>query len=66
MTGTVKFFNRAKGYGFIIDEWTEDNYFVHISDLIDEIKDNDRVTFQPVKTDKGMSATEVTLIKYYK
>ena len=42
-TGTVKFFNESKGYGFIKDDEDEKEYFVHVSGLIDRIKDNDKV-----------------------
>ena len=44
-TGKVKFFNVSKGYGFIKDVETDTDYFVHVSGLIDEIKENDDVTF---------------------
>ncbi|MCD6354085.1 MAG: cold shock domain-containing protein, partial [Prolixibacteraceae bacterium] len=39
--GTVKFFNNAKGFGFISEEGTDKEHFVHVSGLIDEIKDGD-------------------------
>ena len=44
-TGKVKFFNDSKGFGFIIDDETGKDYFVHVSGLIDEIRDEDSVTF---------------------
>ena len=44
--GTVKFFNESKGYGFIKDSETENEYFVHVSELVDRVKDNDKVTFE--------------------
>ena len=44
-TGKVKFFNTSKGYGFIIDEETGKEHFVHVSGLIDNIQDDDLVTF---------------------
>ena len=40
--GTVKFFNDTKGFGFIIDDESKSEYFVHVSGLIDEIKENDQ------------------------
>ena len=43
--GKVKFFNNSKGYGFVKDTETEKEYFVHISGLIDDIKEDDDVTF---------------------
>ena len=39
--GTVKFFNDTKGFGFIVDEESKSEYFVHVSGLIDEIKEGD-------------------------
>ncbi len=45
--GTVKFFNDAKGFGFIKETGTGTEYFVHISGLlVDTIKENDSVTFE--------------------
>jgi CspA family cold shock protein len=44
--GKVKFFNESRGFGFIIDASDEQEYFVHVSDLIDKIKENDKVTFE--------------------
>ena len=44
-TGTVKFFNTSKGFGFIKDTSSEKEYFVHVSGLNDEIRENDEVTF---------------------
>ncbi|MEA3505769.1 MAG: cold shock domain-containing protein, partial [Bacteroidota bacterium] len=41
--GTVKFFNDTKGFGFIKDEESENEYFVHVSGLIDEIREDDVV-----------------------
>lgn len=61
--GKVSFFNSSKGYGFIRDEQTQESIFVHMSGCIDEIKENDKVTFQTEKTPKGISAIEVKLLK---
>ena len=41
-TGTVKFFNDTKGYGFIKEDETDKEYFVHVSGLVDEISENER------------------------
>ncbi|PSL07531.1 cold-shock protein [Cecembia rubra] len=62
-TGKVSFFNSSKGYGFIKDEQTQESLFVHMSGCIDEIKENDKVTFQTEKTPKGISAIEVKILK---
>ena len=43
--GIVKFFNETKGFGFIKEEGTDKEFFVHVSGLINKIKDNDEVTF---------------------
>lgn len=57
--GTVKFFNESKGFGFIIDEETKQDYFVHISGLIDEIREGDDVEFDLKEGKKGLNAVEV-------
>lgn len=61
MNGTVKFFNESKGYGFIIDNDSKKEYFVHVSGLVDKIKENDEVTFELKEGKKGMNAVEVKL-----
>ncbi len=60
-TGMVKFFNTEKGYGFIVDGETKESFFVHANDLIDQIKDNDKVQFEVGKGPKGPIATSVKL-----
>ncbi|MCD4732248.1 MAG: cold shock domain-containing protein [Bacteroidales bacterium] len=60
-TGKVKFFNDSKGYGFVIDNESGKDYFVHVSGLIDEIKDEDEVTFELQEGKKGLNAVEVRL-----
>ena len=59
--GTVKFFNDSKGYGFIRDEETGKEYFVHAKGLIDEVRDNDEVTFDLEDGRKGLNAVNVKL-----
>ncbi len=59
--GTVKFFNDAKGFGFIVDEETKNEYFVHVSGLIDEIKEGDAVEFELKEGKKGLNAVNVKL-----
>lgn len=61
--GKVKFFNNEKGYGFIVDEKTKDSVFVHINNLKDPIRENDRVTFEVEMGNKGPNAVNVTLVK---
>ena len=59
--GTVKFFNNTKGFGFINIKDTDEDIFVHSTNLIDEIKENDEVTFEVEKGDRGLSAVKVRL-----
>ena len=59
--GIVKFFNESKGYGFIKDDESENEYFVHVSELVDRIKDNDKVTFELKEGRKGLNAVNVKL-----
>ncbi len=59
--GTVKFFNTEKGFGFIKDAKTSQEYFVHVSGLIDEIRENDEVTYELKEGRKGLNATNVQL-----
>ncbi len=64
MKGTVKWYNRRKGYGFVKGE-DEKEYFVHFS-AIEEgtfIRDNDLVEFEPAETEKGLQARDVKLVK---
>lgn len=57
--GKVKFFNGEKGFGFIKDESTNEEYFVHVTGLIDEIRENDEVTFDLQEGRKGLNAINV-------
>ena len=45
--GTVKFFNESKGFGFIVEEGTNTEYFVHVSGLVDDIREGNEVEFIP-------------------
>ncbi|MCB0531944.1 MAG: cold shock domain-containing protein [Lewinellaceae bacterium] len=60
-TGTVKFFNSTKGFGFVIDDSTQEEIFVHVSGLIDEIREGDQVTFNTMRGKKGMNAIDVKI-----
>ncbi|MEH6680995.1 MAG: cold shock domain-containing protein [Sediminicola sp.] len=60
--GTVKFFNDSKGFGFIVEEGTDKDHFVHISGLIDEIREGDEVEFELEQGKKGLNAVNVTVI----
>ncbi|NQX84492.1 MAG: cold-shock protein [Flavobacteriaceae bacterium] len=61
-TGTVKFFNDSKGFGFITEEGSGKEHFVHISGLIDEIREGDRVEFELTDGKKGLNAINVKVI----
>jgi CspA family cold shock protein len=57
--GKVKFFNESKGFGFILDDESGKEHFVHISGLIDEIREDDEVTFELQEGKKGLNAVNV-------
>jgi CspA family cold shock protein len=60
-TGTVKFFNESKGFGFIVNNASGEEVFVHVSGLIDNIREGDTVTFDTAQGKKGVNATNVQL-----
>jgi len=60
--GTVKFFNESKGFGFIIEEGSKQEYFVHVSGLIDEVREGDEVEFELKEGKKGLNAVNVKVI----
>ena len=60
--GTVKFFNESKGFGFITEEGVEKDHFVHISGLVDEIREGDIVEFDLKEGNKGLNAVNVKVI----
>jgi cold shock protein len=61
-SGTVKFFNEAKGFGFLKETATGQEYFVHISGLlVDTLRQNDEVTFELKEGKKGLNAINVRL-----
>jgi CspA family cold shock protein len=60
--GTVKFFNNSKGFGFITPETGEKDVFVHKNDLIEEINEGDKVSYDVEETPKGMNAINVKVV----
>ena len=60
--GKVKFFNESKGFGFIIEDDSNQEFFVHVSGLIDEVKENDSVEFEVTEGRKGLNAVNVKVI----
>lgn len=57
--GRVQFFNDGKGFGFIKDDETFEEYFVHISGMIDDCREGDKVIFELERGQKGMNAVNV-------
>jgi len=62
MEGTVKFFNESKGFGFISEDESSKEYFVHVSGLVDEIREGDTVEFDLEEGRKGLNATNVKVL----
>ena len=62
-TGKVKFFNEAKGFGFIVADDTNAEVFVHHSGLVDKIRENDVVEFEVTEGKKGLNAVNVKRVK---
>ena len=60
--GTVKFFNESKGFGFITEDDSNTEYFVHVTGLIDEINEGDAVEFELKEGRKGMNAVNVKIV----
>lgn len=60
--GTVKFFNREKGFGFIKPNNSSEDIFVHSSGLIDEIRENDRVEYETEQGRRGLNAINVEVV----
>jgi CspA family cold shock protein len=60
--GTVKFFNETKGFGFISEDESKTEYFVHVSGLVDEIREGDAVEFELKEGKKGLNAVNVKAI----
>ena len=60
--GKVNFFDSSKGFGFIIDSENNEKYFCHVSGLIDQIAENDKVQFELEKGQRGMNAVKIKLI----
>jgi cold shock protein len=59
-TGVVKFFNESKGFGFIVDDATKKDIFVHITGLNGvQIRENDQVSYEVIDGKKGLNAIKV-------
>ena len=60
-TGTVKFFNETKGFGFIKNNETQEEIFVHATGLIDKVDQGDKVCYDVVEGKKGLNAVNVKI-----
>jgi CspA family cold shock protein len=58
-TGTVKFFNESKGFGFITPEDGGKDVFVHVNGLVDDIREGDNVSYDTEEGRKGLNAVNV-------
>ncbi|MCD4731362.1 MAG: cold shock domain-containing protein, partial [Bacteroidales bacterium] len=61
--GVVSFFNDSKGYGFIKDMETKESVFVHINNVIEDIREGNLVIFEVEMGPKGPTAVRVKLNK---
>ena len=62
-TGKVKFFNSSKGYGFIVDDETGDDVFVHVTSLNGlKINEGDKVEYVVEEGERGKTATNIQLV----
>lgn len=62
-TGTVKFFNESKGFGFITPDDGGKDVFVHVSGLIDEVVEGDKVSYDVEEGKKGLNAVNVKVVQ---
>ncbi|MCU0429062.1 MAG: cold shock domain-containing protein [Cytophagaceae bacterium] len=61
-TGVIKFFNESKGFGFIKEDGTDREVFVHVTGLKEKVRQNDRVSFNVKDGKKGLNAVDVKKI----
>lgn len=61
--GTVKFFNETKGFGFIRPDDSGEDIFVHATGLVDQIRENDKVSFEVQNGKKGLNAVNVKVVQ---
>jgi CspA family cold shock protein len=58
-TGKVKFFNENKGFGFIVDDDSQNDIFVHVTGLTEKVAENDEVIFELAEDKRGKKAINV-------
>jgi CspA family cold shock protein len=58
-TGKIKFFNEKKGFGFIVDDESKDDIFVHVTGLTEKVAENDDVIFELAEDKRGKKAINV-------
>jgi Cold shock proteins len=61
--GVVTYLNESKGFGFIKDSETQESIFVHVKNVLEEIKEGNAVTFEVQKGLKGLTATQVKVLR---
>ena len=61
--GVVKFFNNEKGYGFIKDDESSEDVFVHKTGLVDNIREDDQVEYEVEQGQGGLNAVNVTKVQ---
>ena len=61
--GVVKFFNNEKGFGFIKDEESNEDVFVHKTGLVDNIREDDQVEYEVEQGQRGLNAVNVTKVQ---
>ena len=59
LTGKIKFFNEKKGFGFIVDDESQNDIFVHVTGLAEKVAENDEVVFDLAEDKRGQKAINV-------